>query len=130
MAFDLQDGVSSKIAVGLLVLSVLCGCGKRSFDEDYEPSQDFQAAFNAMESDRVDGASVCTRNGNVGDTLDLERTVQLMRGIELAQEKSDDWMSFLELLANPTFQENRENSSLAGVFSIFGQLAFRFSTTS
>jgi len=31
---------------------------------------------------------------------------------------------------NPTFQEKRENSSVAGVFSLFGQLAFRFSTTS
>jgi len=31
---------------------------------------------------------------------------------------------------NPTFQGKRENSSCAGVFSLFGQLAFRFSTTS
>lgn len=97
----LKCGFSSGILLGFVAASVFCGCGKRSFDEDYEPSQDFQAAFEAMGAgaQRDVATTGDRRKQPVEDLVDLERTVQLMRGIELAQEKCDDWMSFLELLA-------------------------------
>ena len=97
----LKCGVSREILFGLVVESVFCGCEKQPFGEDYEPSQDFQAAFEAMGAgaQRDAATTVGVRKQSVEDPVDLERTVQLMRGIELAQEKCDDWMSFLELLA-------------------------------
>ena len=57
--------------------------------DTYAPSEDFKAAFGKIDIHPVVPA----------DEVDIERVMQFLRAVDLAQERSSDWQTFLLQLA-------------------------------
>lgn len=57
--------------------------------ENYVPSEEFEPAFDAMESK--------------GEVYDIEETVRIMNALEVAQSQSEDFMGYLEFVAKQDY---------------------------
>ena len=87
-----------KIIVTLLILgSIVAGCGKKANPElqieNYQPVEEFQAAYEALKE----------RKADINKEYDIEETVRILNGLEMAQAKSDDFYSFLEYMAKQDY---------------------------
>ena len=76
--------------VGLVVFFVLKGLHK---DEEYKPIEEFEEAYNAI---KPDGASK-------KETYDLEKTIRVLNGLEVAQSEVEDFDEFLEYMAKQDY---------------------------
>ena len=77
--------------VGVVVLGIAAFVAWRFWPveainlEEYTPSEEFEPAYEAMESKSPD--------------YDIEETVRAMNALEVAQCQSEDFMSYLEYVA-------------------------------
>ena len=90
--------MKKKIIVTLLILgSIVAGCGKKANPElqieNYQPVEEFQAAYEALKE----------RKADINKEYDIEETVRILNGLEMAQAKSDDFYSFLEYMAKQDY---------------------------
>lgn len=85
------------IAVLLLFCFILAGCGKKANPElqieNYQPVEEFQPAYEALKERKADNNKV----------YDIEETVRILNGLEMAQAKSEDFYSFLEYMAKQDY---------------------------
>lgn len=61
--------------------------------ENYQPVEEFQAAYEALKE----------RKADINKEYDIEETVRILNGLEMAQAKSDDFYSFLEYMAKQDY---------------------------
>lgn len=90
--------MKKKIIVTLLILgSIVAGCGKKANPElqieNYQPVEEFQAAYEALKE----------RKADINKEYDIEETVRILNGLEMAQAKSDDFYSFWEYMAKQDY---------------------------
>ena len=75
----------------------MAGCGKKANPElqieNYQPVEEFQAAYEALKE----------RKADINKEYDIEETVRILNGLEMAQAKSDDFYSFLEYMAKQDY---------------------------
>lgn len=91
------------IAITVIVVLLLIGAGGWIWHscsqtdssinlKDYTPSKEFEPAFDAL-------------NKKPEPTYDIEETVRILNGLEVAQNQSDDFMSFLEYMAKQDYSK-------------------------
>lgn len=90
--------MKKKIIVTLLILgSIVAACGKKANPElqieNYQPVEEFQSAYEALKE----------RKADINKEYDIEETVRILNGLEMAQAKSDDFYSFLEYMAKQDY---------------------------
>ena len=88
--------IASIIVAGLVAFFGIKACStpESNIDLDnYTPSTEFQAAAEALESVQSAGT----------DDYDIEETVRILNGLEVAQSQSDDFYSYLEYMARQDY---------------------------
>jgi hypothetical protein len=65
---------------------------------NYQPIQEFQASYDALSQKKTD--SIHTKTS---DYYDIEETVRIINGLEIAQTQSDDFYKFLEYMAKQDY---------------------------
>lgn len=90
--------IEKKIIIALLVFGgIMVGCGKKANPElqieNYQPVEEFQPAYEALKKQKAD----------INKEYDIEETVRILNGLEMAQVKSDDFYSFLEYMAKQDY---------------------------
>lgn len=75
----------------------MIGCSKKANPElqieNYQPLEEFQPAYKAL----------IERKADANKEYDIEETVRILNGLEMAQAKSDDFYSFLEYMAKQDY---------------------------
>lgn len=80
--------------IGINLFLVRCDSDVPSIDlENYEPCKEFTPAYQALRKEQV----------RINKTYDIEETVRIMNGLEVAQTQSDDFFSFLEYMAKQDY---------------------------
>lgn len=85
------------IVISLVFSSLIVGCGNKPNPElqieNYQPLEEFQPAYQAMKERKADD----------NKEYDIEETIRILNGLEMAQAKSDDFYSFLEYMAKQDY---------------------------
>ena len=66
--------------------------------DNYVPNDDFKEAYDALESRVQSGESS-------GQTYDLEETIRIINGLEVAQSQSNDFYTYLEHMARQDYSK-------------------------
>ena len=74
----------------VLLTTVLLFFGCKDRPTDYVPIEAFEPSYKALQ-------------GAQGDEYDIEETVRLLNGIELAQARSEDFQTYLEYMARQDY---------------------------
>ena len=143
------------LTVSALTISSFCiGCGGGVDETRYVPSKEFLPAYNAFmeayeeapshfQADSI-GKVVKVSGAGEGEYYDLEETVRILNGLELAQTQTEDFYSFLEYMSRqdytmvpkevieaklellPIMQEmfmlEKENAQMNGLTAVLGAL--------
>lgn len=143
-------------AVGIICTFLMCVRCAPVVEATYTPSEEFLPAYNALmdaEAEanytyQVDALNnvikVQSKPGDSEEYYDIEETVRILNGLELAQSQSEDFYSYLEYMAKqdysmiprevisakaqllPIMQEmlmlERENEELTGLTAVFKSL--------
>ena len=82
--------MKTRIFVILAALVLMVGC--KETQTDYVPIEAFEPSYKALQ-------------GAHGDEYDIEETVRILNGIELAQSQSEDFQTFLEYMARQDYSK-------------------------
>ena len=82
--------MKTRCFVLLTTVLILFGC--KSQPTDYVPIDAFEPSYKALQ-------------GAQGDDYDIEETVRILNGIELAQSQSEDFQTFLEYMARQDYSK-------------------------
>lgn len=82
------------LAMGILCISLFIGCETQTREEEseYVPIALFTPAYNAL------------GDNNRDDDYDLNATIRIIRGLELARNQADDFESFLDYLTRQDYR--------------------------
>ena len=106
--------IYTSVAAALITLAS-CGSGNDA-DKPYVPTKEFLPAYNALleantnkgysyqknESGEIVKVETPT-NGNNNEFYDIEETVRILNGLEIAQMQTHDFYSFLEYMAKQDY---------------------------
>lgn len=67
--------------------------------ENYQPIEEFKASYDVM----VEGQSSDEKVSNTSEYYDIEETVRIINGLEIAQSQSADFYEFLEYMAKQDY---------------------------
>ena len=80
-------------AVGLVLLLVLCFRGDETEQEEYQPIEEFEEAYEAIQP----------REENLDNAYDLEKTIRVINSMEIAQTRMNNFDDFLACMARQDY---------------------------
>ena len=83
----------SLFAVGLVLLLVLCFRGEKTEQEEYQPIEEFEEAYEAIQP----------HEENSDDAYDLEKTIRVINSMEIAQTQTSNFDDFLACMARQDY---------------------------
>lgn len=145
------------LAIASMAAFIVVSCGGGTKEQAYVPSKEFLPAYEAFVNAKEDkpfqyqtdtsGRTVkvqCEQANNGNELYDIEETIRILNGLEIAQMQSEDFYSFLEYMARqdysmvpkevidakmeilPIMQEmfilEKENEQLQGLTSVMNSL--------